>query len=373
MKKLREKAAGAAGITLVFGGTAFCIAGSGAVRSAVSEAVGRCLGILIPSLYAMLIMSALLIRSGALRRLSGILRLPGRILLGADGEVLGIFLVSSLAGYPVGGRLLAGLVREGRLSPSSASWLSGACFGAGPAFIFGCIASQLYGDPAAGRLILISSLAADLIIGVGLSFIIRRAPREAAKRAPIRLDTELVSECIVSAGRSMAEICCAVLAFSVVTAALSSVGALSAAGELLGRLSGRPAAVCESLCAAFLDVTAVTKLPAGDPTLLPALSALTAFGGVCVFVQISAAVRGEFPLWRTVLLRILAGGLSYLICRGLLPEDMIMGASVSAAALRTAATGAASPVPSVLLIVMTVTVLREREGLRGRHLTFLDK
>ncbi|HOO06019.1 MAG TPA: hypothetical protein PLH83_05945 [Ruminococcus sp.] len=363
MRDLREKAASAGNTAILLGGAAFCIAGSEAVRRAVSEAVGRCMGILIPSLYAMLIISALLIKSGALRQFSGIFRLPGRLLLGSSGEALGVFLLSSLAGYPVGAKLLAGLVEEGRLSRKSAAWLSGACFGAGPAFIFGCVASQLYGDSAAGRLILVSNLAADLIIGVAVSFIIRREPAPGAKRGAVRLSPELISDCTLSAGRSMAEICCAVLAFAVVTAALEAVGALSAAGELLSSLTDRPSAVCQSLCAAVLDVTAVIRLPAGDPTLLPALSAVTSFGGICVFVQLCAAVRGKFPLWRTFLLRLIAGALSYLICRGLLPEEMLMGSTVSAAALQTAVTAASSPVPSVLLILMTVTVLKERERL----------
>ncbi|MBQ8122475.1 MAG: hypothetical protein IJ170_04055, partial [Ruminococcus sp.] len=65
----------------------------------------------------------------------------------------------------------------------------------------------------------------------------------------------------------------------------------------------------------------------------------------------------------TFLLRLIAGALSYLICRGLLPEEMLMGSTVSAAALQTAFTAASSPVPSVLLILMTVTVLKERERL----------
>ena len=161
----------------------------------------------------------------------------------------------------------------------------------------------------------------------------------------------------------MAEICCMVIAFAVADQALCRCGALTAAGEFLARLSGRSPAVCSGLLSSALDITAVTRLPVGDLTLIPAVSALTAFGGLCVFLQIGAAVRGEFPLLPMILLRGAGAVLSFFISRCMVTEELLMSSAVPAAAVSGAVTSAPSPVPSVLLIIMTVTVLREREKL----------
>ena len=138
MKDMKEKTAAAVKFLLLTGAAAYCLVQPEDVRGAVSGAMGRCLGILIPSLYAMLIVSSLLIRSGALGKLSRLLTPLGKI-FGMDGEVCGVFLLSIFAGYPVGSRLLAALVSENRLDRRRASLLAGVCFGAGPAFISGCI------------------------------------------------------------------------------------------------------------------------------------------------------------------------------------------------------------------------------------------
>ena len=62
-------------------------------------------------------------------------------------------------------------------------------------------------------------------------------------------------------------------------------------------------------------------------------------------------------------LRIAAAVLSYILCRTMLPDGLLMSTAVPAAAVPGAVTSAPSPVPSVLLILMTVTVLRERDKL----------
>ena len=363
MKEMKEKALTGAKLAILLAGAIYCLAFPGEVRAAVSSSAGICLGVLIPSLYAMLIVSGLLIKSGALRSLSRLLTPFGRLFFGMDGEAFAVFLLSIFAGYPVGGRLLASLVREGRLRRREASLLSGVCFGAGPAFISGCIGARLYGDPRAGRIVLLSTLCADLLLALAISIPLRRAPRLPAEREPLRLSSGLLTDSIISGGRAMAEICAMVIAFAVLNSALVRSGALTAAGALLSRISGRGETVSGGLLSAILDVTAVTRLPEGDPTLLPWISALTAFGGLCVYLQIAASVRGEFPLLPMFFLRIAAAVLSYILCRTMLPDGLLMSTAVPAAAVPGAVTSAPSPVPSVLLILMTVTVLRERDKL----------
>ena len=78
---------------------------------AVSEALQRCLVTVIPSLYAMMIVSAVIVRSGiltytpkAMERLSG-------AVFGMDGFTMAVFSFSAFSGYPVGTSMIINCFR----------------------------------------------------------------------------------------------------------------------------------------------------------------------------------------------------------------------------------------------------------------------
>lgn len=160
----------------------------------------------------------------------------------------------------------------------------------------------------------------------------------------------------------MTEICAAILGFAVISAILVRAGVIPAAAELLSRLTGRDFPTSAGLICSALDVTAVSSLPAGDFTLLPVISALVAFGGGCMFMQLAAIFRGRLSLMPAAGIRLGAAAVSYAACRLMLPM-FIAGEAVSAAAT-TQVCSAASPVPSVILAVMTAVVLVEHEKSR---------
>jgi len=338
----------------------YCLTEPAQTRAAVSAALGRCLDTVIPSLFAMMAVSYLLTESGLVRaasRLPGWMTFPGRLLFGFGSGIMPVFTFSLFAGYPVGMKLLSAEYAAGNIRRSQAALLAGLCFGAGPAFVYGCAAAQLCGSPAAGRLLMLSSAGSSILLAALISPLTRRLCRgEEGKDSHIRLDAALLTEAVGSAGRSMAQLCTAVLAFSVISAMLGSSGITGAIADMLTRLSGRPHRETAALTAAFLDITAIGSLPHGDHTLLPAVSALISFGGVCVFFQLRTVSGGEIPLLPAVLLRAASAGLSYVICRLALPYLMAgetVSVSVSGAVHR-----ADSVVPSVMLILMSVMVMQ---------------
>ena len=358
---MKEKIRNTAGAVLICVSALYCLAEPGNTREAVSAALGRCLDTVIPSLFAMMAISYLLTESGLLQaasRLPGWMRLPGRLLFGAESWIMSVFTFSMFAGYPVGMKLISAECAAGRLTRRRASLLAGLCFGAGPAFVYGCISEQLYGSPAAGRLIMISVSCGNLLLALLLAPLLRCSGSERREEiVHIRLDGQLLTEAVSSAGRSTAQLCCTVLVFSVITAMLGSFGATGAVSDMLTSVSGRPHRETAALTAAFLDVTSAGALPRGDHTLLPALSALVSFGGVCVFFQLGAVSGGEIPLLPVVFIRAAAAGLSYVICRITMPYMMeweTVSVSVTGAVHR-----ADSAVPSVMLLLMSLMVIRE--------------
>ena len=356
---MKEKTGNALGSLVIALSALYCLAEPVQTRAAVSAALGRCLDTVIPSLFAMMAVSYLLTESGLVRaalRLPGWLTLPGRLLFGFGSGMIPVFFFSMFAGYPAGMKLLSAEYSAGGLSRRQASWLAGLCFGAGPAFVYGCAASQLYGSPAAGRLLMLSAAGSNILLAVLLSPLTRRLCREEERQSVhIRLDSALLTEAVSSAGHSMAQLCSTVLVFSVISSMLGSFGITGAIADALTALSGRPHRETAALTAAFLDVTAIGTLPRGDHTLLPAVSALISFGGVCVFFQLRAVSGGEVSLLPAVILRTAAAGLSYVICRLALPY-LMAGETVSAA-VTGAVHRADSAVPSVMLILMSFMVM----------------
>ncbi len=360
MKKAREILTAA----LLAGAAAMCILAADTVGAAVYSAVQRCLTAVIPALFAMIAVSSLLIRSGTVQSAGRLVHRAGRLLLGMDGDIFLIFLFSNIAGYPVGAKMLLACYESGRLTKREAELLTGVCFGAGPAFVYGCIAGQLYRSARTGLLVSISSAAGSLAAAAVLSVYLRRRSHGAPPPVRVSFRAELLPDCISSAGRSMAEICSAILGFAVISAILVRTGALPAAAELLSRLTGREYAVSAGLICSALDVTAIGSLPHGDLTLLPAVAALVTFGGACVSMQLSTIYRGRLSLLPAVVIRLAASAVSYGVCRLLLPH-FIRG-EVVAASVTVQVSRAPSPVPSVILAVMTAMVFVQYERTRKK-------
>ncbi len=345
-------------------GAWFCMVHASDARESVADALDRCLYVLIPSLYPMLIVSGIIIGSGLLDSISRFAEFPARLLLGMDGKTAVIFIFSMFAGYPVGTKMIFSGYSAGNISKRRAELLAGLCFGAGPAFISGCIAHRLYGSDIPGRIVLISAVSADLLLAALLSAFSSHKPGSPV-RGKMRKNTGMLTGSIRSAGKSMADICFTVIAFSVLVAAADKAGITGYAARAISCMTGKPADISAKLLAAFLDVTAVSELPRGDYTLLPYICALTSFGGVCVFFQLAAITGGRLSMAVPLLMRTAASAASFWICRLIMPHMLSEETlPASSAVLHSAA----SPVPSLLLILMTVMVIREDNSLRERDI-----
>lgn len=314
----------------------FCFFRADSVKSAVYDAVMRCLTVIIPSLYAMMIISGLLVKSN----------------IASSGRIFsGIF--SMLAGYPVGAKILCSQYADGSLEKKDAELLSGVFFGAGGAFIFGCTS---YG----GGLILISNITANVLLSVVLFFYFRKNPMQKNQAKKTGFSAEMLIDSVNSAGRSMAEICFAVLAFAVITAMLKDFGILSVFSGILSQVSGFSPEISEKIICSVIDVTAINDLTKENISLIPVASGLVSFGGLCVFLQISAIFKGRLSVFPLLLFRIIAGVISGFICKVLLyffADDEIIAVSLISTQLHKSA----SPVPSILLIIMTAVLFWEYE------------
>jgi hypothetical protein len=359
MKKYAENAIKAAKIAALSAAFLYFLTDTGAAAEAVEESIQRCIDIVIPSLFAMMIVSSLITRSGMLACLPKWLGKLSRLVFSMEGSIFPVFTFGMIAGYPVGVKMLCEEVSAGRLTKQRAELLSGLCFGAGPAFIFGCISRQLYTSRNTGLVILISTVSANIILALIMSVPLRRAAVSDSSPRSVSISADMLTDCVLRSGRAMGDICIMIAAFAAANAALTRSGITAAAGELLRKLPHLDRISGEVIVAALLDVTNISKLPCGDWLLLPYISGLTAFGGVCVFLQIAVLTAGKLSLKPIIIMRSAAAIMSFFICRLIMPFFMV---SEITEVLSPRMSSTASPVPSVMLIIMTVMLMLEFGG-----------
>ena len=278
----------------------FLIAEPKAASAAVGGAVGDCLNVIVPSLFAFTALSIYLQKSGLYRVALRPVTLPLSKLLRMDEELCAVFVLANIGGYPVGARLLSELVAQGRLSAKDAGRMMCCCFGSGPSFVVGIAGMCVFDSAGAGLALFavcfLTSLMMAAIVRAGGEVVFEKSD----SRFELSADTFVSS--VTGSARVMFTVCVMIVGFSAVTAILKHVGVFSLFERLLGSAEIFPA---------LMEVTRIKDVL---PTryALPLCAALLSFGGVCVQLQIKALAKG-IPLRRFFVSRTAAAALSALL------------------------------------------------------------
>ena len=318
-----------------------------AVAAVLRERILLCLRTLIPSLYGCTAAAILLRESGALSGISKKCRRTANF-LGIPADCFAVFVISQLAGYPVGALLLRDLRQQGKTDESAR--LGGMCFGCGPAFAVGFAGGALFGDTAAGWMLFGACICANLMLCL-LTRPLDRGGNPGTQPAVMQFSAEMLTNAASGTMRSMAQICGMVLLFGVISALCGVLG-LTAAAVRLGGLLGVPAQTVRALLDALLDVT---QLPAvfrcGLPyrTLLALTGALLSFGGLCVHMQCIAVGGGRCAAGRLLCMRFFAAILTFLLLYAAAPLRQ-MPETAAVFAPRTAVSATGSVLPALLII-----------------------
>ena len=350
--------AGAAALCAAF--TAFPEETAAAVR----KSAVNCLNVLIPSLFAMLVLSRMLISSGIYRVIGRPFGLISRYVFRIPEKLFPIFLISITAGYPVGAALLSEACENGDISEADAAGMICWCFGAGSAFIFGTVGSGVFGDPRCGTAIFISCAAANILLGI-ISGIGRPVPPKSETFPAPRLDLEMISASVTDGGAAMLKMCAAVMFMSALLSIPETLGITVSAASKLGRLSGNDPYDLYILIKSFFEVTNLTYLKSGSRELLPAAAAAVSFGGISVFMQTAAAGSVRPLFLKFVFMRCVSAVTAAAVC------DMLFGViysetAVSAMYIPQYTVRHNSPISSVFLLIMTILLLSQKNIVKSR-------
>lgn len=278
----------------------FLTAEPNVVSAAVGGAVGDCLEVIVPSLFAFTALSIYLQKSGLYRVALRPLTFPMSKLLRMDEELCAVFVLANIGGYPVGARLLSELVAVGRLSAKDAGRMLCCCFGSGPSFVVGIAGMCVFKNVGAGLVLFAACFFSSLLIAAA----IRAGGEVKLARSDERFDlsADAFVSSVTGSAKVMFTVCVMIVGFSAMTAILKQVGVFALFERLFGSAEIFPA---------MMEVTRIKDVL---PTryAIPLCAALLSFGGVCVHLQIIALAKG-IPLGRFFVSRATAAALSTLI------------------------------------------------------------
>ncbi len=310
------------------------------VADGIRVAVDACIYTMIPSLYAMLILSGLFMKSGICAKASRVIEKPVRAIFGCSGEVFTIFIVSQFAGYPVGCTMLSTLVESGRITKHRASILSGCCYGCGPAFL-----GAVFSSSKDVHSIFIACTISNLLLFLCCSRVNGKSDLPCKQNDSFSLS---LVEATISSGKAMLRICAMVLLFGAVFGIIEGTGLQNLIDAEFG-----------NIIFPFLEISRIADcLPYSHETL-PWLGAMISFGGVCVLMQLGAASQGKISLGFVLFMRTLAALITFIVIAFLNPftpsEDAIAAVAVDCSPVFEM--GSSTPLPSIILKIMTFMLL----------------
>lgn len=324
----------------------FVIVQADTASMVVKSSLVSCLTVIIPSIFAFMALSTFLVESGLYKIISIPFYPIARYVLRIDSKLFSIFLISLIGGYPVGAKLLTMLVENGEITSKQAEKMMCYCYGSGPSFIFGLVAMNVYSNVRVGVIILASSSLASFIVAyiVGLT---QNIPQKKHEDLKLNISSQALINSVNSTSQSLLSICSLIVLFSVFTAFLDSFGVI----EMLSSfLTTAPEAI-----KTFFEVSNVSTF-SGTINEIALICGLLSFGGLCVIMQITSVVKGNFSLkWFTItrpFIAVLSGLICWLFSQG---QDFTVTASTTRNP--SIVVNSATPFTSVLLMIMSLMLL----------------
>lgn len=267
----------------------------------LKTALMRCVNVMIPSLFAFMAISDLMIRSGAYIFISKLLA-PLAAVIKLPSQLIFAFLLGNTAGYPIGCSVICGLFDEKKLDEKSAARLLCTCYNGGPAFFSGAVGLAVFGSSRVGMIIFCSVILSNILSAAILNrlFPIKYTPNEER----FSFKSEMISESVSSAGVSLFKICGMILIFQTLLTAAGCMGA--------GRLF--PDHDLRALADSFIEISNLSSFVGQPYRLLPFIAAAGSFGGLCVIMQIRTISGGRFSIVPFIFSRIPCAVFSFGFC-----------------------------------------------------------
>lgn len=265
-----------------------------AAAQAAREGLQLCIEVVIPSLFPFLVLSSMLVSTGAISALGRSLEGVTRRVLHLDGSCAAVLAVGLVGGFPVGARTAARMYEDGQCSKDEAERMLAFCNNCGPAFVFGFAGSAVLGSARAGLMLYISQIIGALLVAL----LTRPNERGCTALPPAAVLTEnnprpsfpaALTQAVRSSFGAIGDICAFVLFFAVTTGILRACGAFALASGMLCKLNVDPAVSNALLLGVFevsAGVAALGDVAQPEWVRLALCSAIMGWSGLSVHCQV---------------------------------------------------------------------------------------
>ena len=192
-------------------------------REGALEGLRLCSEIIVPSLLPFMILSSLIIHSGAAGFLSALLRKPVTRLFRLPPQCGTPFIVGILAGFPVGAKSAVELYQNKMITKDECARTLAFCNNTGPAFVIGVIGAALWNSVRVGVILYVSQILSAVLTGFLLS---RRYPKRPPERSCLLYGKVSFSSVVSETAEALLNICVLIIFFSVVIKFLTFTSAV---------------------------------------------------------------------------------------------------------------------------------------------------
>lgn len=326
---------------MIYAGIVVLVLASKAVSGGVRAGIDTCLTLVIPSLFIFMVVANLVQNSSA-KEIMVLPFSPLARLLRLNNAQMSVVILSLIGGYPVGAKLIANAVKSGSMSVKTGERMLCYCVNCGPAFLVSGVGVAVFGDAKIGLILYASQVVACFLI----CMLLRPKKIELMSEKRLRASgAKLVVDAVVEAVKSMGVVCGFVVVFAAIMPLIQS-----AVGENFLFING------------ILEVTTACNTLKFSQGSIALACLFTAFGGICVHMQVAAMLHGaNVTLKLFYPFRLLYTGVSVLITWVTVMLNPAISAcfSVSSTPLTV---NSVSPTVTLFLVMLAIVLISTMIG-----------
>lgn len=202
----------------VLAGAAFLLIRSEAAAEAAREAMKLCATVIVPSLFPYMVISSVLVLSGAAQEMGEWFARPVRCLFRLPGCAGSAFLLGALCGFPVGAKSACELYENGALTKRECERLIAVANNTGPSFVVEVVGAHFWGSRGMGICLYTAQIVSAVLIGWADARRTSDTPsgRDTDRPVPTRKGSlECLSDAVSSSARAVVGVCGFIVFFAV--------------------------------------------------------------------------------------------------------------------------------------------------------------
>lgn len=269
----------------------------------------------LPSLFPYAFLSASLSRLTVTHRISKRLSPLTKKVFNTGGVTAYAFVISIIAGYPIGSKTVSDLKKGGFIGESESVRASALCSTSSPIFLISTVGCICFNSFRFGLLLLCAHLVSSIIVGFIFSFYKRKDKPIEKVFVPYQVDN-LFYESVFSAINSCLFIGGVITLFTLANKMLLDLGVLALPIAIVEKTIGLRLA--QGFVFGLIECTSgIIALGKSGITFLtlPLCGFLCSFGGICILMQSLTYLKGaKIKTTLFLLAKLLHGGLCFCIC-----------------------------------------------------------